>query len=101
MVLVTSVKNKVPEEADGNLIISAWANMLTHILFSSFEVKPRLNLDLDPPLEIASLRSYIAVKMGAKHFFCLHTDSKLVKIAKTLQWCIKAKQSALFIGSHE
>lgn len=38
MVLVTSVKNKVPEEADGNLIISAWANMLTHILFSSFEL---------------------------------------------------------------
>lgn len=38
MVLVTSVKNKVPEEADGNLIISAWANMLTHILLSSFEL---------------------------------------------------------------
>lgn len=97
MVLVTSVKNKVPEEADGNVIVSAWANMLTHILFSSFE----LNIDLDSPLEIALLPSHVAVKMGAKHFFCLHADSKLVKIAETLRWCVKAKQSPLFIGSHE
>lgn len=33
MVLVTLVKNKVPEEAGGNVIISAWANMLTHTFY--------------------------------------------------------------------
>lgn len=33
MVLVTLVKNKVPEEAGGNVIISAWANMLAHTFY--------------------------------------------------------------------